>query len=643
MKLRRLLAIPFVLLILPAAADAATFCVGPVGCPVAGIPKPGNAAGLQSALDDAELNSQPDHVLIAAGTYVASTASGFTYADAEELDVTGSGRGSTIVQGSAAPSSIAFSWNASGQASVLANLTVRMGAGSGGIGRGLSLQNARADGVSVDAAPGAANPATGVEMHGNAVFEGSSVESAPAFFYGIDAIGATNTVRASEVSAPVAVLAASNGAEIDVSRCRVTTTLEGVAVGGTGATSDVTNSLIRVIDSGTQEDGLRAYSGGAMVASNVTLIGSGGPTAGAVAEQGGAGSASLEVNSAVVRGFVNSFRAVQGPGSAVATLNWSSWDSPYIESGGANVNEGGGNLVPGALPGFVDAGAGDYRLRFDSPLVDAGAPGLGIGLDLAGAPRFIDGAAPFTGPRRDIGAHEYQREDPIAVASGPATGGVGQPLAFTAQGSSDADPGEALTYLWSFDDGTTATGTTATHAWSAPGPHTATVTVSDPTGQSDSAAVALQVAAEGADDGGGPADTVAPRLTDARMPRKRFRVGARTTARGAARAGSAFLFSLSEGATVRIRIERAAAGRRSAGRCVRPRRRLAQARRCRRYVLVGTLTRRELDAGRHRVAFSGRLGKRRLAAGRYRALLSATDAAGNQGRPARLAFRIVRR
>jgi hypothetical protein len=46
MKLRRLLAIPFVLLILPAAADAATFCVGPVGCPVAGIPKPGNAAGL---------------------------------------------------------------------------------------------------------------------------------------------------------------------------------------------------------------------------------------------------------------------------------------------------------------------------------------------------------------------------------------------------------------------------------------------------------------------------------------------------------------------------------------------------------------------------------------------------------------------
>jgi hypothetical protein len=43
------------------------------------------------------------------------------------------------------------------------------------------------------------------------------------------------------------------------------------------------------------------------------------------------------------------------------------------------------------------------------------------------------------------------------------------------------------------------------------------------------------------------------------------------------------------------------------------------------------------------VAFSGRLGRRRLAAGRYRALLSATDAAGNRNRPARLAFRIARR
>ena len=121
-------------LALPAGAEAATFCVGPVSCPAGGIPKAGNAAGLQSALDDAEVNNQPDQALIAPGTYVAPTAQGFSYGDAEELDVTGSGRGSTILQGSADNSSVALSLSASGTASVLRDLTVRLAAerGSGG-------------------------------------------------------------------------------------------------------------------------------------------------------------------------------------------------------------------------------------------------------------------------------------------------------------------------------------------------------------------------------------------------------------------------------------------------------------------------------------------------------------------------------
>src|SRR5918992_2381849 len=111
-------------LALPAGAEAATFCVGPVSCPPGGIPKAGNAAGLRSALDDAEVNNQPDQALIAPGTYVAPTAQGFSYLDPEELDITGSGRDSTIVQGSAANSSVALNLSASGPASVLRNLTV---------------------------------------------------------------------------------------------------------------------------------------------------------------------------------------------------------------------------------------------------------------------------------------------------------------------------------------------------------------------------------------------------------------------------------------------------------------------------------------------------------------------------------------
>jgi hypothetical protein len=56
----------------------------------------------------------------------------------------------------------------------------------------------------------------------------------------------------------------------------------------------------------------------------------------------------------------------------------------------------------------------------------------------------------------------------------------------------------------------------------------------------------------------------------------------------------------------------------------------------------GTLTRRNLDAGRGRIGFSGRIGRRALRPGRYRATLTATDLAGNRSPARRLSFRVVR-
>jgi PKD repeat protein len=71
----------------------------------------------------------------------------------------------------------------------------------------------------------------------------------------------------------------------------------------------------------------------------------------------------------------------------------------------------------------------------------------------------------------------------------PSSGQAPAPLTVTFDGSasSDPDPGDTLTYLWDFGDGTTPTETlsaTVTHVYSTPGTFTAELTVRDNYGAS---------------------------------------------------------------------------------------------------------------------------------------------------------------
>lgn len=80
----------------------------------------------------------------------------------------------------------------------------------------------------------------------------------------------------------------------------------------------------------------------------------------------------------------------------------------------------------------------------------------------------------------EIGDHS-----PQAVVDGPAVGDEGSALTFTAGGSSDPDVGDALTYAWSFGDGTTAVGASARHTYADNGTFTVTLTVTDSHGVAD--------------------------------------------------------------------------------------------------------------------------------------------------------------
>ncbi len=76
----------------------------------------------------------------------------------------------------------------------------------------------------------------------------------------------------------------------------------------------------------------------------------------------------------------------------------------------------------------------------------------------------------FTGP---------QNRPPVARASAnPLAGPVPLNVAFSSAGSSDPD-GDALTYLWTFGDGTTSSAANPSHTYAQAGTYTATLQVSD--------------------------------------------------------------------------------------------------------------------------------------------------------------------
>ena len=105
-----------------------------------------------------------------------------------------------------------------------------------------------------------------------------------------------------------------------------------------------------------------------------------------------------------------------------------------------------------------------------------------------------------------------------------------------------------------------------------------------------------------------------------------------------AAAGTRIQFRLDDVATVRMKIERRLAGRRSGRRCVAPKPKLRSRKRCARFVRRGTLVRRNLTAGTQRIAFSGRIGGKALKPGRYRLTAVAIADGADRSKPRRASF-----
>ena len=643
-----------------AAADAKVYCVHDPGCPAGGIAED----TLDNALTASDADVAKDTVRVGPGAFAAPFMT-----PVNPVDIVGAGMDATEIDNNNG-GGLQAGFVLSNAASTVADLGVRLTKGKqSGV---ILLPGAAAKRVKVTASHSLPDE-SGFSAHA-----GSDLQSVV-----VDLGNAQSNVAIGDDGATVSdsTLTAGqgiwNGAAGTIAR-RVTVraTVPFYVVGGT---LNVANARVVPHPDDPQSSGfigaeVENFGGqnGLLNAADLTIAGGGHGTGVWVRSDSAApgGAATANVQGAIIHGVDHSLdrhgQSITEP--ADITIDHSAYDAGTISesNGGGAITDKGGNLTNGPDPKFVDPAAGDYRLRFDSPLLDKGPPTeplSGDDPDLAGRSRVRDSDGNGSAVR-DIGAYEYQRLVPTATfALQPDVAQLGQPTAFDATQSSDPD-GDPVSFTWAFGDGATGSGATTSHTYGAPGSYQTTLTATDATGLSATAIHTASVESPSAPSGssssgsgtssasssdagsspgssGTPASSSPPTISGLAQSATRW-LERRFSRTRRLPVGTTFRFSLDQAADVRFAFTQTLRGRKS-GKCVSQNRRNATAPRCWRTVTAGTIGVAG-HPGANQLRFRGRLSSgRTLKPGRYTLTATATNIAGQHSDPRSLTFTIAKR
>lgn len=520
----------------PSVAQADTWCVGAVSGVACDHQAPFTAGDLAQSLSDADSAVGQNTVRVGAGTMTLN----FNPVVGSGLTLRGAGRSATmlVIPG------VAGTVDVTGPGAVLRDLSVKTTGLTSSVNVIDVTQQGTVSGIGVieaSTAPNSQTTAAVAARAGSGAISDVVIDLNSANDAGIQIIDSTVNVTGVQIDGPgdAGIEVFSPGHVVTIDRAKITGMARGVVV------QNAINTIVRdsLIDLGSTASARGIGTGFLSLSADTAVdvirtlvVGQGSQQSGLFIESGSTSwDVELRANASVVDltgGQTSDLACARSGGSGTSSITGTALAFRTQSQTGCGANETSFlNLATEPLR-YRDVAARDFRPVYPSSVIDRGAsvtPAQSI--DLAGQPRFVDGE-PGGGAALDLGPYEYQRVAPTAPTATtiPATAAVGQSLAMTASGGSDAD-GDFTEYGWNFGDGGLGVGGAVTHAFSKPGTYTVSVVVRDAAGL-ESAAVSKTVLVSAPDQPQTPTPTPAP--TPAR--RRRERVRAREPARARRRA-----------------------------------------------------------------------------------------------------------